>query len=409
MSHTPKGWTLARLGDIAQIKGGLAKGKDREGAVLRSIPYLRVANVQQRYLDLSEVLEIGATESEIRDLALKTGDVLLNEGGDRDKLGRGWVWEGQIPLCIHQNHVFRARAKADLVDPYYLSYWANTEQARNYFIKSGKQTTNLASISKSNLSNLPVPLPPLPEQRRIAAILDQAEALRAKRRAALSKLKILAQSIFIEMFGDLFAKSQPWPFGPVSRFVDGFESGKNLVADDQEDQASQYRVLKISAVTSLEYRPSESKALPAEYLPPKSHLVRMGDLLFSRANTADLIGATVLVDSTPANLVLPDKLWRVVWNPSNPTDPHWALALFRSAKFRQEIGKRATGTSGSMKNISQEKVLSIEIALPPIDLQRAFGEKFRSIERLIKQHRGALEKSDALFASLQHRAFRGEL
>ncbi len=90
------------------------------------LPYLRVANVQRGYLDLSEMKEIEATEDEIADLQLREGDVLFNEGGDRDKLGRGWVWRGELPECIHQNHVFRARLHAGVADPKFVSWYGNS-------------------------------------------------------------------------------------------------------------------------------------------------------------------------------------------------------------------------------------------------------------------------------------------
>ena len=259
------------------------------------------------------------------------------------------------------------------------------------------------------LKRTEIVLPPLTEQRHIAAILDQADALRAKRRDALAQLDGLTQSIFIEMFGDPVSNDRGWPEARVSDFVAGFETGKSLVAADEDDQASDFRVLKISAVTSLEFKPEQSKALPFDYEPPTSHFVRRGDLLFSRANTAELIGATALVDSTPFNLVLPDKLWRFVWYKDPRAAPRFVQHLFRQTKFRLEIAQRASGTSGSMKNISQEKVFSVRVGLPPLALQDAFATHIQAVESLRTAHRTALTELDALFASLQHRAFSGQL
>lgn len=126
----PEGWVWTTLSAIAELKGGITKGqKRRPGAVLWSIPYLRVANVQRGYLDLTEIKTIEATEAEIAELRLDPGDVLFNEGGDRDKLGRGWVWSGELPECIHQNHVFRARLRTRDVHPKYLRGMA-TRRAR---------------------------------------------------------------------------------------------------------------------------------------------------------------------------------------------------------------------------------------------------------------------------------------
>lgn len=168
----PEGWTVAPLRDLADIQGGLTKGKKRPpGTTLRDVPYLRVANVQRGYLDLTEVKTIEATEDEVASLRLEPGDVLFNEGGDRDKLGRGWIWNSEIPECIHQNHVFRARIYGKVLHPKLLSWYGNSEGAE-YFMREGKQTTNLASINRTNLSALPVCIPPKPEQQRIVEAIE---------------------------------------------------------------------------------------------------------------------------------------------------------------------------------------------------------------------------------------------
>jgi type I restriction enzyme S subunit len=119
-------WTMTTAGDLAEIKSGITLGKRHpEGAELVERPYLRVANVQRGRLKLDDVKTIAVSPSDARRLELREGDVLMNEGGDRDKLGRGWVWEGQIAGCIHQNHVFRLRLRDDRITPRYLSRYAN--------------------------------------------------------------------------------------------------------------------------------------------------------------------------------------------------------------------------------------------------------------------------------------------
>jgi type I restriction enzyme S subunit len=169
----PSGWVWARLRDIAELKGGLTKGQKRKpGERLRSVPYLRVANVQRGYLDLSETKEIEATEEEIEELRLRKGDLLFNEGGDRDKLGRGWIWQDELSECIHQNHVFRGRLLSPALQPKFVSWYSNSIGQR-YFLEQGKQTTNLASINLTKLGALPVPVPPADEQRRIVAEIEK--------------------------------------------------------------------------------------------------------------------------------------------------------------------------------------------------------------------------------------------
>jgi type I restriction enzyme, S subunit len=179
----------------------------------------------------------------------------------------------------------------------------------------------------------------------------------------------------------------------VSEYVSEFQGGKSIEAEAGEGITTRHRVLKISAVTGMRFLPEESKPVPDTYFPPQEHFVRIGDLLFSRANTTELVGAVALVDSTPPNLLLPDKLWRFVWYEPALVEPLFVWALFQTRPMRYEIGRRATGTSGSMKNISQEKVLGIHTILPPIDAQRRFVDLIDAVRVLRAHHRGRLATS----------------
>jgi len=314
-----------------------------------------------------------------------------------------YIWRGD--KSIFHYHIWRVipNELLDKAFAFLLLDWITAK------VKEASHGVAMLHMTKAGMEAWLVPIPPIAEQRRIAAILDQADALRAKRREALAQLDSLTQSIFIEMFGDPVQNDRNWPAVSVSDFVAGFESGKSIVADDEDESDSPYRVLKISAVTSLEYKPEHSKAIPSDYTPPISHFVRKGDLLFSRANTTELIGATAYVNETPDNLLLPDKLWRFVWFDKPRAEPLYVRHLFQQAKFRQEIGQRASGTSGSMQNISQPKVLSIQVGLPHLHLQEIFATRIQSVEALKANHRAALQELDRLFASLQHCAFSGEL
>ena len=172
LSELPKGWSWVSLDMLGEIASGVAKGTKRdEKIVVREVPYLRVANVQRGYLDLSEMKTIPANERDIAELTLEDGDVLFNEGGDRDKLGRGWVWRSEVPSCIHQNHVFRMRPLSPELQPELISHHGNTF-GKLWFQTAGKQTTNLASINMGMLREFPVPLAPAAEQ---AEILDQLQ------------------------------------------------------------------------------------------------------------------------------------------------------------------------------------------------------------------------------------------
>lgn len=199
MPELPGGWAWTTLASIANIKGGITKGQQRkDGEIVREVPYLRVANVQRGFLDLQEVKLIAAPEQKIQELLLRQGDVLFNEGGDRDKLGRGWIWREEISECIHQNHVFRARMVDGTVEPKYISWYGNTFGQR-YFIDQGKQTTNLASINLTKLGGLPIPVPPFAEQNRIVAEVERRisviEQMEATVETSLKRAEALRQSI----------------------------------------------------------------------------------------------------------------------------------------------------------------------------------------------------------------------
>lgn len=209
----PGHWQWAELRQLGALKGGLTKGqRRRSGTALRSVPYLRVANVQRGYLDLTEVKRIAATEAEIEELRLQPGDVLFNEGGDRDKLGRGWIWSGELAECIYQNHVFRARVDRTRVEPKFLSYYANSH-GQHYFMAEGKQTTNLASINLTKLGALPIPVPPVDEQRAIVAEIDRRLAITDRTAAEidlqLARAARLRQSILKHAFEGKLVPQDP--------------------------------------------------------------------------------------------------------------------------------------------------------------------------------------------------------
>jgi type I restriction enzyme S subunit len=169
----PKGWSLKRLKYLGQVRSGLAKGKKNDaGTTTVERPYMRVANVQDGYIDLRDVSVIEVAENEVDRYALKIGDVLMNEGGDYDKVGRGAMWEGLVEECLHQNHVFAVRLD-DIEWAPWLAAVTRTSYAKFYFMNNSKQSTNLASINQTNVKEFPVVLPPASKRD---ALLDTLTA-----------------------------------------------------------------------------------------------------------------------------------------------------------------------------------------------------------------------------------------
>ena len=198
--NAKKSHDRARLEQVAEVVSGVAKGRKFNGRQPVEVPYLRVANVQAGHLDLSEVKTIQALPEEVEELALRKGDVLLTEGGDFDKLGRGAMLEQDLPNCIHQNHVFRVRVEQSKLDPAYFSKFLLTGEARGYFLGCAKRTTNLASINMTQLRVLPVPLPPLPLQKEFAARVSEIRALQSEQATSRRRLDDLFQSLLHRAF-----------------------------------------------------------------------------------------------------------------------------------------------------------------------------------------------------------------
>lgn len=163
------------LGDYAEIASGITKGRDPKGRLTRRVPYLAVVNVQDKRLQLEAPKEIEATENEILRYRLQPGDLLLTEGGDPDKLGRGTLWNGELPECIHQNHVFRVRLSSEKYNATFLNWLVGSTYGKRYFLRSAKQTTGIASINMSQLKAFPMLLPPIQLQNDFSERLRKVE------------------------------------------------------------------------------------------------------------------------------------------------------------------------------------------------------------------------------------------
>ncbi|CAN5491756.1 restriction endonuclease subunit S [soil metagenome] len=182
----PQGWEWARFGDVALISSGITLGRKTAIPSPVFLPYLRVANVQRWHLNLTSIKEVVIDQTELERFQLSNGDLLITEGGDWDKVGRTAIWRDQLPTCLHQNHVFKARGTSSDWNPIWAEMYLNSMIARTYFASSAKQTTNLASINMTQLKNCMFPLPPLAEQARIVSRVETLRRLCADLRQRLS-------------------------------------------------------------------------------------------------------------------------------------------------------------------------------------------------------------------------------
>lgn len=254
-----------------------------------------------------------------------------------------------------------------------------------------------------------IPLPPLPEQKRIAEILDAADALRAKRRESLAQLDALLQSTFLDMFGDPVSNPMGWEIEPFEKWLENIDSGWSPKCLNRKATDSEWGVLKLGAVTKCEFDETQQKALPLEIAPRPNIEVSSGDLLFSRKNTHELVAAVAYVHNTRPKLMLPDLIFRLRLASTSKIEPRFLWQLLIHPRQRKSIQKLAGGAAGSMPNISKTKLRTVNLIKPPLDLQKKFATIVESIEHQKASQRAHLGELNTLFASLQQRAFNGEL
>ena len=199
LARVPEDWSIRPLREVADIGSGLTINRSRTKENPVKIPYLRVANVQDGYLDLEKVKTVEVSASKVSRYLLQEGDVLMTEGGDFDKLGRGTVWEGQVKPCAHQNHIFRVRTDRSALLPHFLSALSGSSYGKRYFIRNSKQTTNLATINQTQLKRFPVLCPPIEEQRQIVGRLSAFEKLLTDERAYQVKLQRLKTGLMQDL------------------------------------------------------------------------------------------------------------------------------------------------------------------------------------------------------------------
>ncbi len=180
----PQSWEVVPLSSCAIVQTGIAKGRKIDPQDAVELPYLRVANVQDGYLDLTEMKTITIQKDEEARYALHEGDVVLTEGGDFDKLGRGFIWNGQVDRCVHQNHVFAVRPDTKRISSEFFAYQSQSPYGKAYFLSVAHKTTNLACINTTKLKAFPVLLPSMDQQKEI---VDASQSIDGKIAAAREK------------------------------------------------------------------------------------------------------------------------------------------------------------------------------------------------------------------------------
>jgi type I restriction enzyme S subunit len=372
---------------------------DHDGvSILRSKNFRADGDISFDNLAIKDI----AQKDRIRKLLLP-GDILVEKsgGGPKQPVGRVVFFRGSARHHVFGNFIARLRVRPDVCDPRFLFWFLHVGHQRGVTENFQKQTTGIRNLEFKRFLGQKMPLPPLDEQRRIVGLLDRAAEIRRRADAARAKARAIIPALFLDTFGDPATNPKGWPVVELGDVITRITGGKNIEAGNG---TSQYRIMKVSAVTSGIFKAHEAKPAPDDHIPAEDHHVRPGDFLFSRANTSELVGAVAIADDVPAGLLLPDKIWRIEWTPAR-MEPRFAYSLLRSSEIRRIFAVIGSGTSGSMKNISQAKLVRVPIPLPPLPIQTAFAEQTHRLDSLARHLDAAAAKAEAMAAGLSAEVF----
>lgn len=399
-------WPVMPLVEVAEIQGGIQKQPKRTPRD-NAFPFLRVANVTARGLELDEVHAIELFDGELERYRLRRGDLLVVEGnGSASQIGRAAVWDGSIDNAVHQNHLIRVRPSSQL-DARYLGLLWNSPMVRDELSRVASSTSGLHTLSVTKLKQIQLPVPELDEQRSIVGLLEgHLSRLDASERGliqARKRVDALQRSMLDSGFsgGDVV---------PLAELITGISAGKSFGASSYPAGDHEWGIIKVSAMTWGEFRPEENKAVPTEKVDPRFE-IRQGDLLVSRANTADYVGASVLVGPVRPKLLLSDKSLRVT--PKDGVSAEWLWRALQAPSARRQITALATGTKDSMRNISQSSLTQVMISAADCATQSRALKSFESVATTATRLRGEIgaveSRQRALRRSLLSAAFSGRL
>lgn len=376
--------------------------------VSSGIPFLRVQNIDRGSVNYkTDTMFIDeSTHRTLERSQIQPGDVLVSIAGT---IGRAGVVSSDAPALNCNQALAIVRIKGDVLQSF-LRHWLESNEAQAQ-MRGATVTGTISNLSLTQLGKLRFPLPPLPVQQRIAEILDRAEALRAKRRAVLAQLDNLIKAIFRDLFGDPATNPKGWPVETLHKLVIEFRYGTSNKSRQQGRPA-----LRIPNVIGGTIDLSDLKMVPVNASEFERLRLIDGDVLFVRTNgNPDYVGRCAVFDKSVAAIsgftgnefIFASYLIRARLVMDKVT-PIFFREFMLGMEGRRELRSRSKTSAGQF-NINTENLGAVPVPVPPLPLQREFARQVAAVEKLKAAHRASLAEMDALFASLQHRAFRGEL
>lgn len=422
MNGLPYSWRTCEGKDLFEIVRGVSYDKSMVRATPHEgfIPVLRATNIQSGRIVANELVFV--PEKFISEKQhLRPGDLLIaTSSGSKDIVGKGAKADHSHSSFAFGAFCSVARPRNNILGDW-LGYFAQSAEYRT-FVERVALGININNFRTSDLARLPIPTPPVPEQRRIVTKLDSLTGGTARAREELGRIPRLIQkyreAILTAAFSGNLTREwrqkegnkTAWSTRPAGQIITAIVAGKNLRCEERPPHDDENGVVKVSAVTWGTFDPSAAKTLPSNFSPPDRTRIRSGDFLISRANTLELVGAVVIVDRTPGNLFLSDKILRLEMQ---DIYKRWLLWFLRSPEGRKAIEGSATGNQLSMRNLSQDALSKIDVPWPDDEerqeIARRIETAFAWLDRVAAEHANASRLLPKLDQAILAKAFRGEL
>ena len=355
-----------------------------------------VPSFDNRYPEIVKGAEIGSAK-----VSVEEDDILICKINPR--INRVWVVKHhtEYPLLASSEWIV---VRNEEIDSDYLRWYFSSPTFRSLL------TSQVAGIGGSltraqpkQVAKYPVPVVSKSYQKQIVVVLNLIDTLLASRKQQLSKLDELVKARFVEMFGDPENNPMGWQKTTIGEVIESCESGWSGNGTQRERKSGEIAVLKVSAVTKGYFIPEECKVLDDQENIKKYISPRKGDLLFSRANTRELIGATAIITNDYPELILPDKLWKIRFTAN--ANVFYMKYVLSSKTIRAKFSTASTGTSGSMYNVSMDKFKRIAIPMPDINIQEQFAEFVRKVDKSKLTIQQSLDKLELLKKALMQEYF----
>ncbi|MDO9323821.1 MAG: restriction endonuclease subunit S [Methanoregula sp.] len=366
-----------------------------------SVGCMRTKNVQTE-LDLSDVWGIPESLVKRDDQYLISGDILVSSANSWNLVGK-CCWVPTLPWpATFGGFISVLRHNSTIIDPRYLFHWFSSSRTQATVRSFGQQTTNISNLNVERCSKMSIPLLPLPEQRRIAEILDKADLLRAKRRSTITQLDTLVQSIFLDMFGDPVSNPKSWPNPSVGGVLTFQQYGPRFFNESYTEEGVRIvRITDLSEMGVLDF--SSMPRLNVSNEDREKYCLRPGDLIFARSGAT--VGKIALIQSDSPPCIA--GAYFITMRFDHRVDPRYAQAVLSSPSIRSIVATRSR--QAAQQNFSGPGLRQLPMPCPPVELQHEFVCRIEAIQRLKNGLLASLTQLNTLCASLQHSAFQGEL